>query len=126
MQVMTVDLAYCHHAYRYSSQFHTPQDYDDVTGFIANMRGMCLGLKALKVTAMSRRVSLDVAQMPWQHLAVACRVLTLTNAAACPNHDINSDSSSCSVPASLHFLCAAAPDQTVSCEQQKTVLIASG
>ena len=124
---MTVDLAYCTAADPLIT--HAPEDPHDVTRFIAGMRGMCPGLKALKVTAMRRVVSLDAAQMPWQHLALACRELTLTNAAACAGHDASSGS--CSVPASLHFLFITAPQQTVSaarriCCRQHDRMCASG
>ena len=124
---MTVDLAYCTAADPLIT--HAPEDPHDVTRFIAGMRGMCPGLKALKVTAMRRAVWLDAAQMPWQHLALACRELTLRNAATSPGHD--EDLGPCRIPMSLHFLFITAPQQMVSagsrsCCRQHERMCASG
>ena len=110
MQVMTVDLAYCTAADPLTT--HTPRDPDDITRFLAGICGMCPGLRALKITAMRRAVSVDPARMPLQHLALACRELTLAKAAASLGRD--AEPGDCSTPASLHFLFVTAPHEAVS------------
>ena len=110
MQVLTVDLAY--HKAADPLNTHTPRDPDDITHFLAAISGMCPRLRALKVTAIRRAVSVDLAQMAVQHLALACKELTLTAAVDTPGQ--SRSSGPCSIPSSLHFLFAAASHSTVS------------
>ena len=110
MQVITLDLAYCTAADPLTT--HTPRDPEDITRFLAGISGMCPSLRALKVTAMRRAVAVDPTRMPLQHLALACRELTLAKVAKSLGHHV--DVEGCSVPASLHFLFVTAPHETVS------------
>ena len=89
----------------------TPRDPDDITRLLAGIGRLCPGLKALKVTAMRRAVAVDPAQMPLQHLALACRELTLAGATETPGHAVGRGCRS--IPASLHFLFVTAPHETV-------------
>ena len=109
-QVLTVDLAY--HKAADPLTTHTPRDSDDITRFLAGITSMCTRLRVLKVTAIRRAVSVDLAQMAVQHLALACKELTLVTATDSPSH--SRSSGPCNIPASLHFLFAAAPHPTVS------------
>jgi len=55
---------------------------------------------------------IDVARMPLQHLALACKSLTITTSAEKLIHDKAQTSSS--IPASLHFLFETGTEETVS------------
>ncbi len=105
-----MDLAY--HKAADPLNTHTPRDSDDITRFLAGISSMCPRLRVLKVTAIRRAVSVDLAQMAVQHLALACQELTFTAVADSPSHSKSSDR--CNIPASLHFLFAAASHPTVS------------
>ena len=105
-----MDLAYCSVADPLST--YTAHSLHDITYFLNYIREMCPRLKALKVSAMRRDVMVNVACMPLQHLALACKTLTITTSAKNVTHD--KAQTSFSIPASLHFLFETGTEETVS------------